>query len=436
MSDGKIGDPDQGPVEGEGAKKRSGGLSSLLLIPKGRAARKLALATAAAWVSAAIVVLAVVLEVIHATGSYSAAGAAAAAYGLAAAFIGVPRSRLVDRYGPRRTLPWLTLTHVLALGAVILAGWTGAPSWVFVALTVVVSGSTPPLIGFARGRWSDVVPEDELPNVYALTAMLGDIAQIGGPPAVGLLASLVDPAAGLATAGLFAVLAVVILLRGLPAGTPADGADAEETPAEEETAVKPGKAPAAIRSAGLQTITVGGIAVGLGLGAVDVAVAALATAQGALWTAGFMLGALGVGGVVGSVLSPRIAAKLSPGARYVGGLAVLLVATAVPVLTSSAWLVAAALLVAGFAWGITNVGLYELLDIVVPKAQSTEAWTWLSTAESIGAAGGAALAGVLAGRSLPLAFALVPAAVAIALLFGLARRRTLVAPLGDVVVAR
>ncbi|MEV4614797.1 MFS transporter [Kitasatospora sp. NPDC049258] len=400
---------------------------STMLLPKGGGARRLALACASAWVSVAIIALAIVLQVIDATGSYSAAGLAAAAYGLAAALVSVPRSRLVDRYGPRRTLPALAAVQVTALLLMIGAARMHAGGAVFVVLAAVVSGSTPPLIGFARGRWSDVVPEADLPRAYALTAMLGDLAQIGGAPAAALLATLLNPSAGLAVAALFTTLGLLLIgPQTGPAGAPAtDGADepAADGPAPKESRGVLG----AIGFPGLRTIAVGGIGAGLGLGAVDVVVVALATDRGDRWAAGLMLGALGVGGVVGSVLSPKLA-TYTPGGRYVAGLALLLVSTLALVPTPPEPVVGALLLVVGLAWGVTNVVLYELLDIVVPKSHSTEAWAWLSTAESVGAAAGAALAGALAAHSLTLGFAVIPAAVAAGLLAGLVGRHTLTAP--------
>ncbi|MFJ8623302.1 MFS transporter [Kitasatospora sp. NPDC093550] len=397
---------------------------SAMLLPKGGAARRLALAVTSAWVSVAIIALAIVLQVIDATGSYSAAGLAAAAYGLAAALVSVPRSRLVDRYGPRRTLPALAAVQVAALLLMIGAARVHAAGAVFVVLAAVISGATPPLIGFARGRWSDVVPEEELPRAYALTAMLGDLAQIGGAPAAALLATLLNPSAGLAVAAVFTTLGLLLINpRTGPADRPDQADSAADEPAPEESRGVLG----ALAFPGLRTITVGGIGAGLGLGAVDVVVAALATARGDRWAAGLMLGALGVGGVVGSVLSPKLA-KYAPGDRYVAGLVVLLVSTLALVSTPPETVVGALLLVVGFAWGVTNVVLYELLDIVVPKSHSTEAWAWLSTAESVGAAAGAALAGALAGHSLTLGFALIPVAVAAGLLAGLVGRRTLTAP--------
>jgi predicted MFS family arabinose efflux permease len=394
---------------------------SVMLLPKGLGARRLALACASAWASVAVITLAMMLQVIAATGSYSAAGLTVAAYGLAAALVGVPRSRLVDRYGPRHTLPALTAVQAAALVLMIGAAHIHADGAVFVVLAAVVSGSTPPLIGFARGRWSDVVAEEELPRAYALTAMLGDLAQIGGAPAAALLATLLNPSAGLAVAAVCTIMG--LLLLGPQTRTAGPAGHAAEDPGKKASRNPLG----ALRFAGLRTITAGGVGAGLGLGAVNVVVVALATTRGDRWAAGLMLGALGVGGVAGSVLSPKLA-KYSPGSRYVAGLALLLLSTLALAPTPPELVVGSVLLVVGFAWGVTNVVLYELLDIVVPKRHSNEAWAWLSTTEAIGAAAGAALAGVLASHSLTIASALIPTAIAVSLLIGVAGRRTLGAP--------
>ncbi|MEU8837455.1 MFS transporter, partial [Streptomyces sp900116325] len=272
----------------------------------------------------------------------------------------------------------------------------------------------------------------ELPRAYALTAMLGDIAQIGGAPAAGFLAALVNPAAGLVAAGAFTSFGMVLVLRTVREhDAPDHQQDEKQDEPDTQDSARRGTAKTRSRSAisfpGLRTLTIGGVGAGLGLGAIDIAVTALATVRGDLWAIGLMLGTLGVGGMIGSVVSPRLAQRLSPARRYVTGLGVLVLSTVLMVLTPPGAVVGALLLVAGFAWGVTNVVLYELLDLVVPSTHSTEAWAWLSTAESLGAAGGAAVAGLIAAHSMPLTFAVVPAAVGIGLLTGLLGRRTLTA---------
>lgn len=392
---------------------------SWVLRPRTSAAWLLVLACATGWLALSITGLAIVLQVLDATGSSGTAGLAAGIYGLTAAFAGIPRARIVDRFGPRRTLPWLALIHATALGLFVLSAQSDAHALALIALVAVVSASTPPMIGAARAQWSDAVPGEDLPKAYAFMAMLGDLAQVIGPPAAALLATAVDPAAGLV------VTAVLIVLATAAVAVGPQPPDAKRDNAESDDENAPSPTRLAIAYPGMLTIALAGITLGFGLGAVDILVPVMSTDRGQSWAAGVILGAYGVGGVVGSLISPGLGQRMSVSARYTGGIAALVPVTALLVLTPPWWLAALILLPAGVAWGITNVVLYELLDIVVPRENATESWTWLSTAEALGVAGGAGLAGFLAEQSLTLAFSLVPLAMAVTLLTSVARRQTL-----------
>lgn len=392
---------------------------SWVLRPRTSAAWLLVLACATGWLALSITGLAIVLQILDATGSSSTAGLAAGVYGLTAAFIGVPRARIVDRFGPRRTLPWLALIHATALGLFVLSAQSDIHATALIVLVAVVSASTPPMIGAARAQWGDAVPADELPKAYAFMAMLGDLAQVVGPPAAALLATAVDPAAGLVVTAVLIVLATAAVVSG---PQPSDAKRDQADPHDEDVAPSNRLA---IAYPGMLTIAVAGVTLGVGMGAVDLLVPVMSAARDQSWAAGVILGAYGVGGVVGSLISPGLAQRLSVSTRYIGGIAALVPVTALLVLTPPWWLAALILLPAGVAWGITNVVLYELLDIVVPKENATESWTWLSTAEALGIAGGAGLAGILAEQSLTLAFSLVPVALAVTLLISVARRKTL-----------
>lgn len=392
---------------------------SWVLRPRTSAAWLLVLACATGWLGLSITGLAIVLQILAATGSSGTAGLAAGVYGLTAAFAGIPRARIVDRFGPRRTLPWLALVHATALGLFVLAAQSDAHALALIVLVAVISGSTPPMIGAARAQWGDAVPGEDLPKAYAFMAMLGDLAQVLGPPAAALLATAVDPAAGLVVTAVLIVLATAAVAVGpQPPAKKRDNAESDDGD-------DPSPNRLAIAYPGMLTIALAGITLGLGLGAVDILVPVMSTDRGQSWAAGVILGTYGVGGVIGSLISPGLGQRMSVSARYTGGIAALVPFTALLVLTPPWWLAALILLPAGVAWGVTNVVLYELLDIVVPRENATESWTWLSTAEALGIAGGAGLAGFLAEQSLTLAFSLVPLAMAITLLTSLARRQTL-----------
>ena len=82
-------------------------------------------------------------------------------------------------------------------------------------------------------------------------------------------------------------------------------------------------------------------------------------------------------------------------------------------------------MVAGGCLGVVNVALYELLDLVVPERNAVQALTWITTAEGLGLAIGATLAGAIAAHSPAGALAIPALAPAAGAGVALARRGTL-----------
>jgi MFS family permease len=180
-------------------------------------------------------------------------------------------------------------------------------------------------------------------------------------------------------------------------------------------------------SAGLRTLVGAGVPLGLVLGALDVAAPALAAHEGAPELAAIPLAAFAAGSVASSVWAGQCGRAGDPQRRYVVGFALLaLVLVLCLVVTSVLWL-AAILVFAGAGYGLLNVAMLELLDEVVSACYAVEALTWLTSAEGLGLAAGAAMAGFLAAESPDTALALVALAAPGGALIGFIRRRTLAA---------
>ncbi len=94
-------------------------------------------------------------------------------------------------------------------------------------------------------------------------------------------------------------------------------------------------------------------------------------------------------------------------------------------LASSVGALAAVLAVAGTGFALLNVGCLELLDVVVPGRNAVEALTWLTSAEGLGLAAGAAAAGALAGLGPAAALAVAAVAPSAVAAVAVARRGTL-----------
>ena len=104
--------------------------------------------------SYATVVLALLLSVQSATGSYAVAGTALGVYGLTT-FSMPAKSRLLDAHGPRRVLPLLSALLALALlslAAAASAGVTSVP--VYLAGAAAAGLAAPPIGASMRAVWA------------------------------------------------------------------------------------------------------------------------------------------------------------------------------------------------------------------------------------------------------------------------------------------
>jgi MFS family permease len=386
-----------------------------------RGARALALACALGWMTFASVGLAIVLLVTHRTGSFGAAGAAVAAYSLGAGVLAPLRGRLVDARGAPVLVAF---GFANAIGLLLLLA---VPRGVATVLAAGLAGAVaPPLIATARSVWPVVAGPELTRAAHALNALIGDVASVLGPVATGGLAAWLDPPAALVVLAFGPFAGTVIVARlGVPreaVGGEAGVGEALGTPPH-EVAAGHGALGVLRASAGLRTVMLVDLWLGVAIGAVDVAAPALADQEGAPELAAIPLAAFAAGSVVASLWAGQ--AGSSPQRRFVfgcGALAVVLGATA---FVSSVATLALVLVLAGAAYGVLNVALFELLDVIVPARNAVEALTWLTTAGGFGIAIGAAVAGRLAADSPESALLLTAVATLPGAILAFARRRSL-----------
>jgi MFS family permease len=373
----------------------------------GARARRLAIASTLGWLGFGALSLAIVLTVQRAAGSSSAAGIALAGFALGSGVLAPARGRLVDRHGLRQALVPFALVSGAALLGLALAAEEGAAEWVLVALATLGGLSVPPLIASARVVWPQVVAPELLPPAYGVQALLGDIGGVGGPALAGALAALASPSAALIACALLPAAGALLLAR-LP---------------------WPERAPrrrrgGALASPGMRTLVLADAGLYAGLGALEVALPAVAAREGAAAAAAFPLAAFAAASAVASLVYG--ARPAPPGRRYVLGSLALVVACVPLAALDQVWALAAVLVAAGAAFAAVNVAVYALLDVVAPEGAGAEALTWLTTAGAAGTALGAALAGWLAGAgALAAALALPAVGAAVAFAVVAARRGTL-----------
>lgn len=359
-------------------------LAPFVRVLRVRRARPLVVATAAAWLAFSSLVLALVLTVSAATGSFRAASLAVALFALGAS-VGAPlRGRLVDRAGAPALVAWAVL-HALAIGGVAAVAMAGGPAGALIVLAAAAGLLAPPLIASIRPLWRTLLPEEDVRAGYGLTAAMADVAAVVGPPLAAVVAVVAAPGLGLAACGVLVLAAAATVARnyGGSLGHP------------------PG-AVAVPRPRGISGLAVTSIAFGVCLGALELGFPLAARAHGHSELAAVPLAALAAGSVVGSLLAgSRFRGRLDVRfAAALSALAALLVPATLGIPFAALTLVAAT---AGVAVGVVNVCVFELLDRAAPA--SVEALTWITTAESAGLAAGAALAG----RASAEASAFVPA---------------------------
>ncbi|HEX6025306.1 MAG TPA: hypothetical protein VFZ00_25160 [Solirubrobacter sp.] len=368
-----------------------------------RGARTLALACALGWVTFGSSGLAVVLLVEHRTDSFGAAGAAVAALSLGAAALAPLRGRLVDGRGAPALVAF-GAGHATGLLAILVA-----PNGIATVLAAGTAGAlAPPLIATARKVWPSVAGPELTRAAHALNALLGDAAAVLGPALTGALAASLGPPTALAVLAFGPCAGTVIVARR---GVPRDAAH------------RFGGLGILRTSAGLRTVMLVDVWLAVAIGAVDVAAPAIADQEGAPELAAIPLAAFAAGSVVASLWAGQAASSAQR--RFLAGSVALAAALAGCAFVSSVLTLALVLLVAGGAYGVLNVALFELLDIVVPARNAVEALTWITTAGGTGLAIGAAAAGALATDSPQSALLLTAVATIPGALIALARRRSL-----------
>jgi predicted MFS family arabinose efflux permease len=366
----------------------------------------------------AMLSIALLVHTQHLTGSFAAAGVVTGVYAIALGVGGPLLGRLVDRRGQTSVL-LVSATVAAALLITIGVQPVGAPLAVLVALAAGIGLSEPPIGACLRAQLPAVLSDPSAVRAaYALEASVVELTFIFGPPLALCVGALWSTGAALASAG------IVLLL--------ATAAFAAQPASRTWRPVPAGPRPrrGSLRQPAMRTLVIVLIAVGILLGADEVAVVAAAKTLDSATAAAPLLALWGVGSFAGGLL----AARLGGGARTAAGLALVLGALTAGHLAlipaaGSVVALGGVLLIAGAAIAPTEATIYAMVDRATPAATMTEAFAWLATAMAVGGAVGAAGAGLVVDRAGPTAgFALAGGAGALAVLTTLLRSRTITPP--------
>jgi MFS family permease len=322
-----------------------------------------------------------VLLVASETGSYGLGGAIAAVGAVTTALAGPVIGRLADSRGQRRVLLPVLLIFVVSGMAFLAAIKHDWPLWT-VFLAAGVSGACiPPVSSMIRVRWTHLLRGSRrLPTALAMESVVDEFVFIIGPVLVTFLSTTGHTTSGVVTA--FALATIGSLLFAAQRRT-------EPPPAPHEHR----RGPSAMRVPGLRVLFVVGTAIGAILGTLEIGLVAFADEVGARALSGLLIAALAAGSMAAGIGWGTVHWRIRLRHRLVGVLALLTVLTVPLVLVDSYWLMLPLVVLAGVTVSPSLISAFTLAEVLVPRAQVTEAFTWIGTALALGVAVGTSIAG-------------------------------------------
>ncbi|WP_427166910.1 MFS transporter [Streptomyces sp. C1-1] len=375
----------------------------------------------------AMLTISIVLLVQHTTGSYGAAGAAAAVTGVSMALFAPYSGRLADRYGQRTVLVPGVLLHALSGLTLTALALAHAPLWALFAAAVPTGASVPQVGPMVRARWGVKLQGTPLmTTAAAFESVTDELTFVFGPLLATALCTAVTPAAGLVTEAALTLLGG--LLFAAQKGTQPAVTAAGHTRVEHASA---------LRVPGVRVLIAVFLGIGTVFGGMQVSLAAFSESIGEPGLNGVLYGVFAAGNMLSGIVCGAVAWKVAPQRRLVVGYGALAL-TASGLWAAHSVLVLAGLgLLVGMCIAPALITGYTLVEGLVPAGARTEAFTWLTGAVALGQAAAVTIAGQLEDRFWGGAGFLVPmAGTVLALATLVALRSRLVARPRSRTVAR
>ncbi|MDM7830288.1 MFS transporter [Cellulomonas edaphi] len=314
--------------------------------------------------------------------SYGLAGRVSAVYVIAQAVCSPQLSRLVDRHGQARVMRPAVAVSAAGLVGLVVAALADAPE-VILYVTATVTGAAIGSFGsLVRARWSSTLSDPrQLHTAYALESAVDELVFVVGPVAATLLATGVDPTAGL----------VVPLVAMVVGGYWFCALRATEPPVAPKGQPRPRGS--VLRTPAMLVLVLVFVAMGSIFGANDVSTVAFAEEAGHKNLAGPVLAVFAAGSLIAGLLYGTRHWKRPLHQRFANGMIALAVGVSLFFLVDSLWALAAVMFVTGFAIAPTLINGNALVQQLVPAERLTEGLTWIGTALGVGVSVGSSVAG-------------------------------------------
>ena len=308
-------------------------------------------------------------------GEYWLAGAVAATFALANAFVAPQVSRLVDRHGQSPVLIPVTSLSVAAFATLLLATNYHWPVWTLF-VSALVAAVMPAMPAMVRARWTELYRDTpKLGTAFAFESVVDEVVYIAGSVLAVGLSVTVFPEAG-------PLVSTVFLAVGTALFVVQKSTEPKVRPVEEIGGLS------AIGLRPVQIITFALVAVGTIFGTAEVTVIALSKefgqpAAASLILAGYAASSMTVGIVYGALkFQSSLSRQFLLAISFLGLMTVpLLFATNISVLTLLIFL-------SGASISPTLITAFGLIERHVPASKLTEGITWAETGIGIGMAVG------------------------------------------------
>jgi MFS family permease len=407
IHDGRCDQAGQSP--GQVPEQPRGG-SKYLRVLRMPGALRFSSAAAVGRATMSMFVLGSLLMISARTGRYGTAGLVASAEAVSYAISSARLARLTDRLGQHRVLRPQVVVFGLATAAFVACAQAGAPMWALLLTGCLAGASMPSLGSVVRARWSALLGTSPLlGTAYALESVIDEMIFVVGPAVATLLATEVQPAAGVVTAVALCITGTLALASQRATEPPVAPAAAGRTHTEPSvapaasapSAASPSAAPPPAQPARRYGLPVAGLVtltplfgfLGAMFSSIDLSTVAFAQQHGHKPLAGLLLGTYALGSATGGIWygSRSWHARLERRFATTLCLTVAGVATfwTLPGLRS----LAVVIFFAGLTISPTLIAGFGLIERQAPAERLTEGMAWLSSSVSVGVAAGAAVAG-------------------------------------------
>lgn len=325
--------------------------------------------------------LALLLIVVHETGSYALAGLMVATASVVITISQPYWSRAADNFGQGRVLYINTILRFLGFSIFIFLVHYQFPVWswflsiIFAELNTISSG------GLVRRRWIYVIPDHSLKTTaYSFEALVDEIIFVFGPLIATFLSTSIAPEAGLIASMIFVVIGQPALARQRDTEPPVN-----QVQVRSEVSI--------IKRKSAQAIILPIFFVGAYFGSIGICVVAFMNSINEPGLTGPILAVWALGSATAALFNGTIKWRLSHGQLFIYFLSFLSVTSLGFIFADTATELAAVLFLNGLGIAPLLVTAYAVMEDEVSPDELTEAMTWVITGTPTGGAIGSAIAG-------------------------------------------